>query len=110
MKPHVLAAFAAWASFAWAQQPAAPSFAPPNLTPEGARAMAANCAPCHGTDGRPAAGSSIAALAGRPQADIVEKMKAFREGRREATLMHQVAKAYTDSEIAAIAAFFAAQR
>ena len=110
MNPRVLAALAAWASVASAQQPATPSFAAPNLTPGGVRAMAATCAPCHGADGHPVAGSPLAALAGRTQQDIVATMKAFREGRREATLMQQIAKGYNDAEIAAIAAYFAEQR
>ena len=111
MNPRALAALAAWVASASAQQPPAPpAFAAPNLTPAGVRAMAANCAPCHGTEGRPVAGSALAPLAGRAQQDIVEKMKEFREGRREATVMHQIAKGYTDVETAAIAAYFARQR
>ena len=91
----------------YAQQaaPPAPSFAAPTLTETGVRSMAANCAPCHGTGGRPAAGSSVAALAGRN--DIADAMKAFKEGKREATIMHQIAKGYSDAEIAALAAHFA---
>jgi sulfide dehydrogenase cytochrome subunit len=96
-------------SVAIAQQPVpnAPAFASPNLTQSGVRSMAASCAPCHGTGGRSAPGSSVAALAGRD--DIAEKMKAFKEGRLEATLMHQIAKGFTDAEIVALAAYFAAQ-
>ena len=102
---------AALASLASAQQPAPapPSFAAPNVTDKGVAAMAANCAMCHGTRGRPAPGSSVAALAGRPAQDIVDAMKAFKEGKREATIMHQVAKGYSDAEIAAIAAYFTRQ-
>jgi cytochrome c553 len=37
-------------------------------------------------------------------------MKAFKDGRREATVMHQIAKGYSEAEIAALAAYFAAQR
>ena len=113
MYPRAAAALAAaWAAVAVAQQPAPPppAFSAPNLTPAGVRAMAANCAACPGTDGRPVAGSLVAALAGRAQEDIVGAMKAFKEGRRDATLMHQIAKGYSDAEIAAIAAYFAQQR
>jgi cytochrome c553 len=109
---HCLAAGLATAAFAsaMAQQPAPPppAFAAPNLTTPGVRAMAANCTSCHGTDGRPAEGSSVARLAGRPAEQIVEKMKAFKEGKAEATLMHQIAKGYSDAEIVALAAHFAA--
>ena len=102
----------AFAAAALAQQPAppAPAFAAPNVSPKGVQAMAGNCAICHGTQGRPAAGSSVARLAGRPAESIVDAMKAFKEGKREATVMHQIAKGYSDAEIAALAAWFAAQR
>jgi sulfide dehydrogenase cytochrome subunit len=105
-----LAALApAFAGIAFAQQPAppAPSFAAPNLTEAGVRAMAATCSPCHGTNGRPAPGSTVAALAGRN--DIAELMKAFKEGKRDATIMHQIAKGFSDAETEALASYFAKQ-
>lgn len=49
-------------------------------------------------------------LAGMPQADFVRQMRAFREGTREATVMQQIAKGYTDEQIEALGVFFAAQR
>jgi cytochrome subunit of sulfide dehydrogenase len=98
-----------FAAIALAQQPASPppSFATPNLTGNGVRSMAANCAPCHGTNGKPAPGSSGAALAGRK--DIAGLMKAFQEGMREATVMQQIARGYGDAEIAALADHFSRQ-
>jgi cytochrome c553 len=108
--PALAAGLAAFASGAAAQQPAGPSFAPPNLSPQGVRALAANCASCHGTNGRAAPGSIVASLAGRPAAELVEAMAQFRSGQRPATLMHQVAKGYSDAEVEAIAAWFAAQK
>ena len=71
--------------------------------------MAANCASCHGTDGRSASGSPFAALAGRPRADIVQQMAQFKSGQRPATLMHQIAKGFSDAEIEALAGYFASQ-
>ena len=105
-------AAAACAAAASAQQPAPPppAFAAANLSPAGVAAMAANCAICHGTMGRPAPGSTVVRLAGRPADSFVEAMKAFKDGRREATVMHQIAKGSGDAEIAALAAYFAAQR
>ena len=105
----VVAFATTFATVASGQQPAppAPSFAPPNLTESGVRSMAANCAPCHGTAGRPAPGAIVAGLAGRN--DIADVMKAFKEGKRDATLMHQIAKGYSDAEIAALAGYFAKQ-
>jgi cytochrome subunit of sulfide dehydrogenase len=108
----VLAAgIATVAAIASAQQPAPPppAFAAPNVTDTGVRSMAATCAACHGTRGRSVSGSSVAGLAGRPAESLVEAMKAFKEGKREATIMHQIAKAYSDAEIAALAAYFATQ-
>ena len=104
-------AFAALAGTALAQQPAppAPAFAAPNVSAKGVASMASACAMCHGSQGRPAPGSSVARLAGRPAASTVEAMRAFKEGKREATIMHQIAKGYSDAEIAALAAHFEKQ-
>ncbi|MCB1999556.1 MAG: c-type cytochrome [Rhodoferax sp.] len=74
------------------------------------RALAATCANCHGTDGYAVAGSGSARLAGQSSAFIVEQMQAFRSGSRPATVMHQLAKGFSDAQIRALAAYFAAQR
>jgi sulfide dehydrogenase cytochrome subunit len=104
--PLLMAGWAiAAAGVAPAQTPAPPAFAAPNLTEKGVRDLAANCAICHGTMGRPAPGSSVPGLAGRT--DIADILKQFKEGKREATIMHQIAKGYGDAETAAIAAYFA---
>jgi len=71
------------------------------------RDIAANCANCHGTDGRSRA--AVPSLAGQDAAVIVQRMKEFRDGRRAATVMQQLAKGYTDAQIEAAAAYFAAQ-
>ena len=100
------------AGTAFAQQPpppAPPPFAAPNLTEAGVRSMAANCAICHGTLGRPAPGSAVPGLAGRPAAAMADAMRGFKEGKREATVMHQIARGYSDPEIEALAAYFARQ-
>ena len=89
--------------------PAPIPFAAANLTPLGVRALAANCAACHGTNGV-SAGGAVTGLAGADKDYFVAQMKAFKEGKREATLMHQIAKGYSDAEIAAMAGFFAAQK
>lgn len=77
---------------------------------EQARNQAASCAVCHGPDGRPPAGSPVPALAGRPQAELIELMLNFKNGKRPGTVMPQIAKGYSDSEIIAIAAWFADQK
>ena len=71
--------------------------------------LAAACAICHGTQGKPAAGAPLIPLAGLPRDHIATQMRAFRDGKRPATVMHQVAKGYTDNEIDAIATWYAAQ-
>ena len=91
---------------AGAQQGTPPRFAPPNLEPAGVRALAANCAPCHGPGGRPASGSDAKPLAGRPAADFERSMAGFKRGERPGTVMPQIAKGYGDDEIAALASWF----
>ena len=88
----------AWTCHAQAQAP----------TPQQVRSWAAGCANCHGTNGHAQPG--MITLAGASQAETVQKMKEFKSGARPATLMHQLAKGYSDEQIEAIAAYFAAQK
>ena len=46
----------------------------------------------------------------RDQAAIVKAMQDFRSGVRAATVMDRIAKGFTDEEIQAIAAWYAAQK
>src|SRR5262245_61200892 len=71
------------------------------------RVLAANCANCHGTMGR--ASGAMPSLAGVGKDYFVEQMRAFRDGKRPATVMHQLAQGYSDEEIAGLAEFFARQ-
>jgi cytochrome subunit of sulfide dehydrogenase len=87
----------------------APAFAAPNLSPSGVRSLAANCAACHGTNGN-SVGGAVAGLAGLDKDYFVNQMKLFKEGKREATLMHQIAKGYSDAEISALAGYFSTQK
>ncbi len=96
MRIALLAALAA-ASFAAAAQDSAP------------RNLAAACAICHGTDGR-AVTKDVIPLAGLPRDHIATQMRAFRDGKRPATVMHQIAKGYSDAQIDAMAAWFASQK
>ena len=72
-----------------------------------ARNLAAPCAICHGADGR-AATNDVVPLAGLPREHIASQLRAFRDGQRPATVMHQIAKGYSDAQIDALAAWFAA--
>ena len=74
------------------------------------RGLAATCANCHGTDGRAVQPSSMAALAGRPADELVAELTKFRDGRRPSSIMTQIVKGYSDEQIAALSAYFAAQR
>jgi cytochrome c553 len=71
------------------------------------RSIAATCTGCHGTDGRSAGG--IPSLAGMDKDRLAGLVREFRDGKRPATVMHQHAKGYTDEQIDAAAAWFAAR-
>ena len=73
-----------------------------------ARSIAATCANCHGTNGVSQGGTE--SLAGMPKDALVQKMLEFKSGTRPATLMHQLAKGYSDEQITLIAGWFAAQK
>jgi cytochrome subunit of sulfide dehydrogenase len=89
-----------------AATPAAATPAP--LPPVSARYLAANCANCHGTDGKAQQGGFN--LAGLSKDYIVAQMTAFKNGTRQATIMHQIAKGYTDAQIASMADYFSKQK
>ncbi len=72
-----------------------------------ARDLAASCAACHGTNGL--AKGDFPKLAGLDRSAFIAAFSAFRSGERPATVMHQHARGYTDSEIALMADWFAAQ-
>jgi sulfide dehydrogenase cytochrome subunit len=74
------------------------------------RSLAATCANCHGTVGKSIKDPAVPGLAGRPSAYIVEQMNAFKTGTREATIMHQIAKGYSDEQIKQMADYFASQK
>ena len=75
----------------------------------GGRNLAAACAICHGTSGQPAT-KDVNPLAGLPRDHIARQMRDFRDGKRPATVMHQIAKGYNDKQIDQIAAWYAAQK
>lgn len=72
------------------------------------RNWAAACSACHGTNGHAVTG--MAALAGMDKTYLVNSMQDFKSGKRPATLMHQIAKGYSDEQIGQIAEFFAKQK
>ena len=62
---------------------------------------ATSCTGCH------ALGAGIGVLQGRPAADIVTQMEAFRSGARPATLMNRIVRGFTPEEVQAMANWFA---
>lgn len=72
------------------------------------RALAANCTGCHGTDGRSAGG--IPGIAGLDREKLLTALREFRDGQRPATVMHQHAKGYSDTEFERLADYFSTQR
>ena len=74
------------------------------------KSLAATCANCHGTNGKVVSGSPVVGLAGLPADYIASQMKAFKSGALPATVMHQLAKGFSDAQIDQMAAYFAAQK
>ena len=72
------------------------------------RSLAATCANCHGTNGQ-ARGDTVASLAGMSAERLITTLNAYKSGALPATIMHQIAKGYTDDQVKALAGFFAAQ-
>jgi cytochrome c553 len=74
--------------------------------PNAARALAATCFTCHGTDGR-SVGGVPPSLAGQGKASLLQQLRDFKDGKRPGTIMPQHAKGYTDAQLEQIAGYFA---
>jgi cytochrome subunit of sulfide dehydrogenase len=72
-----------------------------------ARNLAATCANCHGTNGN--ARGDMKSLAGVSAEKIVAMVADFRNGNQPATIMHQIAKGYTEQQMQLVAGYLAAQ-
>ena len=69
---------------------------------------AVSCSGCHPASTRVT--SPVPRLAGLDRAAIVRAVQDFRSGQRTGTVMDRISKGFTDEEIKAIAAWYAAQR
>ncbi len=78
------------------------------IDPNLGRNLAAACANCHGTNGLSQQG--MPNLAGQQRTYLAQQMQDFRAGKRPATIMHQIAKGYSEEQIEALAAYFSAQK
>jgi cytochrome subunit of sulfide dehydrogenase len=67
-----------------------------------------SCSGCHPT--ARSVETTVPRLAGRNAADIVAAMQGFKSGQLPSTVMVRIAKGYSDDEIKAIAAWYAAQK
>jgi cytochrome subunit of sulfide dehydrogenase len=67
---------------------------------------AQGCLGCHGPQGL----GIGARLAGRDAAELESILRAYRADQRQGTIMNRIARGYTDAELAAVSAFFAAVR
>jgi cytochrome subunit of sulfide dehydrogenase len=85
----------------------APDAAAQRVDPNAGRNLAAACANCHGTNGVSQPG--MPRLAGQPRAYLEQQMRDFKAGKRPATIMHQIAKGYSDEQIDALAAYLSEQ-
>lgn len=95
--------------FAALSAAAAMAFASPELDQDyKARAWAASCAACHGTNGR--SEGQIPALAGKKKEDLLKKLKDAKAGEpKSLTVMHQHAKGYSDEQLERLAEYFSKQ-
>jgi cytochrome subunit of sulfide dehydrogenase len=73
-----------------------------------ARNLAATCANCHGTHGN--AQGDMWPLAGMSADKLIAIVADYKSGALPATVMHQIAKGYTDEQIRLIAGYLAAQQ
>ncbi len=69
---------------------------------------AASCSGCHAANS--STQTPVPPLNGRPAADIVSQMAAFKSGERKGTIMDRIAKGFSDEETRAIAAWYESQK
>jgi cytochrome subunit of sulfide dehydrogenase len=73
-----------------------------------ARGLAATCAGCHGTQGRPR-NAALAPLAGMQADTMLARLADYRSGRQPGTVMPQIVRGYSEAQLRLLAAYFAAQ-
>jgi sulfide dehydrogenase cytochrome subunit len=81
---------------------------PPSAAAAEAPPGASSCSGCHAASA--AVKTPVPRLVGRPAAEIIAALQAFRAAQRPATVMDRIAKGFSEPEIAAIAAWYAAQK
>lgn len=71
--------------------------------------LARTCNNCHGLDGV-SAGTTMPSIGGLPKAYLSRVMKQWKYDERGAATMNRIVKGFSDDEIDALAAYFAAKR
>jgi len=67
------------------------------------RGLAATCANCHGTDGKGVVDGGMPLINNLTSEQILAKLKAYKSGALEGTIMPQLAKGYSDEQLTTIA-------
>lgn len=70
-----------------------------------AAVLASTCFSCHGDAGKSA--GAMPSINGKPAKLLELNMKAFRDGKRESTVMQRIAKGFDDAEIKALSEYLA---
>ena len=81
---------------------------PATFTADPSRLLAAQCAQCHGTDGRSRNG--IESLAHEGSGEVIEEMLEMQNSAYTNDIMHQQARGYSQSEVRLLATRFDTQR
>jgi cytochrome c553 len=69
---------------------------------------ASSCSGCHAAGQN--AQTPVPPINGRPAAEIVKQMAAFKSGERKGTIMDRISKGFSDEETRAIAAWYEQQK
>lgn len=88
-----------WLSITFAMGAGHTHAASPNV-----EAIARSCSGCHGSKGQ--GFGKLPSIRGMDQHRFIEAMQDFRNGTRTATVMHRIAKGFSDVELLEMADFF----
>ena len=67
------------------------------------RGLAATCANCHGADGKGVVDGGMPLINNLTSEQMLAKLKAYKSGALEGTIMPQLAKGYSDEQLTTIA-------
>jgi cytochrome c553 len=67
------------------------------------QSLAATCANCHGTNGVSVPGVTVPMINQLTESIMYERLMEYKSGARTGTIMHQLAKGYTDEQLKTIA-------